>query len=263
MLLLFRTLLYIIIFFLGASIFSFLNVVIYRLPRKIPFVKGRSFCPSCKRQLKGYDMVPVLSWLFLGGRCRGCRERISVRYPVVETLGGLLLLLCLKVFGTDNGVYLMPNFQVLVIFAALSVLTCVAFIDADTMEIPDRLVLAMFVPAVCAAFAFPQVGLTARFIGFFAVSLPLLLLTLAVPGAFGGGDIKLMAAGGFLLGWKMCLVAFALAVLSGGIYGLWLLAAKAKSRKEHFAFGPFLCAGMGIAMFAGEPLLRWYLHLIF
>lgn len=98
---------------------------------------------------------------------------------------------------------------------------------------------------------------------FFSVSLPLFAITLAVPGAFGGGDIKLMAVIGFFLGWKMSLTAFMLAVFSGGIYGIGLLLSKKKGAKEHFAFGPFLCAGTALTLFVGEWLLSWYLSIIF
>ena len=131
------------------------------------------------------------------------------------------------------------------------------------MEIPNGLVIACIVPAVMAVFAFPDVTLTERLIGFFSVSLPLFAITLAVPGAFGGGDIKLMAVIGFFLGWKMSLTAFMLAVFSGGIYGIGLLLSKKKGAKEHFAFGPFLCAGTALTLFVGEWLLSWYLSIIF
>ena len=117
--------------------------------------------------------------------------------------------------------------------------------------------------AAMAVFAFPDVTLTERLIGFFSVSLPLFAITLAVPGAFGGGDIKLMAVIGFFLGWKMSLTAFMLAVFSGGIYGIGLLLSKKKGAKEHFAFGPFLCAGTALTLFVGEWLLSWYLSIIF
>jgi len=93
---------------------------------------------------------------------------------------------------------------------------------------------------------------------FFCVSVPLLLLTLLIPGAFGGGDIKLMAACGFFLGWKLNLIALAIGIFTGGIWGIWLLATKKKERKEHFAFGPFLCVGVVCAWFLGERLLDWY-----
>ncbi len=169
-------------------------------------------------------------------------------------------LLC---FGGWNGYWHEINLCVLTVFSLLTLLLIIAQIDQQTMEIPNGLVIACIVPAAMAVFAFPDVTLTERLIGFFSVSLPLFAITLAVPGAFGGGDIKLMAVIGFFLGWKMSLTAFMLAVFSGGIYGIGLLLSKKKGAKEHFAFGPFLCAGTALTLFVGEWLLSWYLSIIF
>jgi len=169
-------------------------------------------------------------------------------------------LLC---FGGWNGYWHEINLCVVTVFSLLTLLLIIAQIDQQTMEIPNGLVIACIVPAAIAVFAFPDVTLTERLIGFFSVSLPLFAITLAVPGAFGGGDIKLMAVIGFFLGWKMSLTAFMLAVFSGGIYGIGLLLSKKKGAKEHFAFGPFLCAGTALTLFVGEWLLSWYLSIIF
>ncbi len=244
---------YLLIFMAGAGIFSFLNVVIYRLPRKISFVTGRSHCPSCDATLRWYDMVPVFNWFYLRGKCRDCGARISPRYPAVEALGGVFALLCIYRFGREA--------EAIAAFVFLAVLTVVAFIDADTMEIPNGLVIGILIIAIVAWACGLVPGWRDRLIGFACVSVPMLLITLAIPGAFGGGDIKLMAAAGLFLGWKQCLVATFLAIVAGGLYGIFLLAARKKGRKEHFAFGPFLCAGMAAALFWGEPLLEWYLGL--
>lgn len=248
---------------MGGCIFSFADVVADRLPRNISFVKGRSYCPECGHTLAWYDMIPVASWLILRGRCRRCRCRIPFRYPVTECLGMAAAEICLIYFGTWNDYYHAINLQAITVFCLLTILLIIAQIDQKTMEIPNGLVIACMIPAGVAIFAFPQVTIGARLIGIVSVSLPLLLLTLAIPGAFGGGDIKLMAVIGFFLGWKMCLTAFALAVLIGGLYGIVLLLSKKKEGKEHFAFGPFLCTGIAIAIFAGEPLLSWYLSVLF
>ena len=169
-------------------------------------------------------------------------------------------LLC---FGGWNGYWHEINLCVVTVFSLLTLLLIIAQIDQQTMEIPNGLVIACIVPAAMAVFAFPDVTLTERLIGVLSVSLPLFAITLAVPGAFGGGDIKLMAVIGFFLGWKMSLTAFMLAVFSGGIYGIGLLLSKKKGAKEHFAFGPFLCAGTALTLFVGEWLLSWYLSIIF
>lgn len=238
-------------FLLGCCIFSFLNVVIYRLPKKMDFVTGRSACPFCGHALGAPDMVPVLGWVFLGGKCRYCKAGISVRYPLVELAGGIAAVLCLYHFGI--------NPRAIIAFLFLCVLTVVSFVDMDTMEIPFSLVIAAALMGVLSVLFFPEISFVERVIGIFCVSGPLYLLTVAVPGAFGGGDIKLMAACGIFLGWKLNLLALFLGVMGGGIYGFWLLAAKRKKRTDHFAFGPFLCLGMAAALFWGEKILDWYL----
>ncbi len=238
-------------FLLGCCIFSFLNVVIYRLPKKMDFVTGRSACPFCGHALGAPDMVPVLGWVFLGGKCRYCKAGISVRYPLVELAGGIAAVLCSYHFGI--------NPRAIIAFLFLCVLTVVSFVDMDTMEIPFSLVIAAALMGVLSVLFFPEISFVERVIGIFCVSVPLYLLTVAVPGAFGGGDIKLMAACGIFLGWKLNLLALFLGVMGGGIYGFWLLAAKRKKRTDHFAFGPFLCLGMAAALFWGEKILDWYL----
>ncbi len=153
----------------------------------------------------------------------------------------------------------MNNFQIITVVSLLILLLMIAWYDQRTMTIPNGLVIACMIPDVLAVFAFPEVTISSRLIGILSVSLPLLLITLLVPGAFGGGDIKLMAVLGFFLGWKLCLMAFALAILAGGFFGIVFLILKKKSGKAHFAFGPFLCAGTVVALFAGDQLLSWCL----
>ena len=163
--------------------------------------------------------------------------------------------------GALFGHTLAPVLGAALYFAVLCILVVVTMIDADTMEIPDGLVIALFVCAVLAVFAGPALGFVSRAIGMFCISLPLLLIALIKPGAFGGGDVKLMAAAGFLLGWQATLVAAFIGITLGGGYGIYLLASHKKGAKEHFAFGPFLCIGIAAAMFAAEHIIRWYLLL--
>ncbi|NCB93736.1 MAG: prepilin peptidase [Clostridia bacterium] len=238
----------------GICIFSFLNVIIYRVPRKLDWVKGRSMCTSCGHQLGVFDLVPIVSWTFLGGKCRYCGEKISSRYTIVEALGGMLAALSVWFFGATPAAIL--------VFAFFSVLTVTAFVDLDTMEIPDGFVWAAGICGIIAVFLMPEVSIVERLIGFLSVSLPMLLITLAIPGAFGGGDIRLVAACGLFLGWELNLLAFFFAIVTGGIYGIYVLAGKKLGKKDHFAFGPFLCIGMVISLLAGDTVLRWYLGLL-
>lgn len=242
-----------LLFFIGASIFSFLNVVIYRVPRKQNFVTGRSMCPVCGKTLLGLDMVPVLNWFFLKGKCRFCKGKISVRYPLVEAFGGFCMLLSVMVLGF--------NIKAVLVFAFLCMLVVVSLVDLDTMEIPNGFVIWAAILGVISIFVFPEIDFMSRIIGIFSVSVPLLVLSLLISGAFGGGDIKLMAACGIFLGWKLNLLSLFFGILTGGIYGIYLLTTRKKGRKEHFAFGPFLCIGMMVSVFWGDNLLNWYLGL--
>lgn len=179
------------------------------------------------------------------------REKVFPRYMFMELLGGLTAMGCVWKYGL--------NLQSAVLFAFFAMLTVVSIVDLETMEIPNGFVIVVLVVGVVSIFAFPEISLIQRIIGLVAVSGPLLIITLIVPGAFGGGDIKLMAAGGVFLGWKISLIALFLAILIGGAYGIYLLATRKKGKKGYFAFGPFLCLGMAIAFLWGEQLLSWYL----
>lgn len=141
----------------------------------------------------------------------------------------------------------------------IAVLIIIAVRDMKTMEIPNRYVVALGVLALGATILnLNNMPLWHRLLGMICVSLPLLIIAVLIPNAFGGGDIKLMAAAGLYLGFRLTLLSFFLAVLVGGVYGLTLLISKKKTKKEHFAFGPFLCGGCIIALLLGERILAWY-----
>lgn len=239
-------------FLLGASFFSFLNVVVWRLPRKESLVRGRSHCPSCGRVLTPWELVPCFSFLMLRGRCRSCGGKISVRDFWVEVLGGVLFVGCAVKFGVGS-------VRALLAFAVLFLLTAVALMDWDTMEIYDRFHAAILLCALLAIRFFPEIGLKDRLIGAVCVSVPMLILALVIPGGFGGGDIKLMFVLGLYLGWQQILLTAFFAILSGGFYAMYLLKKGKAGRKDHFAFGPFLCTGAGFAIFFGDGILGWYL----
>lgn len=246
-------LLYAIVFLFGSAIGSFLNVVIYRVPLGISVAAGRSFCPRCRRTLRPLDMVPVLSWMLLRGRCRFCSAPIAPRYPLVEALGGLLAVLFVALYGF--------SLRTAIYFGVAAVLTAISFIDLDTMTIPNGLLLFLLLPVAAAVFFLPYHPPLLRLVGFFIISLPLWLIAMVVPNAFGGGDIKLMAVCGLLLGAAGSLVAFFVALLLGGGYGIYLLATRKGERKTLFAFAPFLCIGVVFSMVCGEQVAAWYLSL--
>ena len=260
MLLLIEALLWGIRFMLGAALFSFMNVVAWRLPQGKSPLTGRSFCPSCGEALQARDLVPVFSWLILRGRCRRCGAKIAVRYLLAELLGGALAVGCTLRFGAGltlrEGLFGM-SWLALIALLACGLLFALALIDAKTQILPDELNLLLALCGLAGALLRPGMWASAL-AGAVCVSVPMLLLCLVIPGAFGGGDIKLMAAAGLLLGWQHTLLAAFLAVLGGGGYGAYLLARKLADRKDHFAFGPFLCTGIVLALLVGEPILQWY-----
>lgn len=248
-------------FMLGACIFSFLNVVIYRLPRQESVVRGRSHCTACGHVLTGKELIPIISYLFLHGRCAACKEQISYRYILIESTGGAAFVYCAAFYGIgQTGVI---SLRGLLVFAFLSVLMAAAMIDYDTQIIYDSFHVIIFLLGTAAIWLFPEHGIISKCIGTLIISVPMLLLALVIPGAFGGGDIKLMAACGWLLGTKSIVCAMFISLLAGGIYCTVLLAGKKISRKEHFAFGPWLAVGLAVSAFYGDFLVDSYLKMFF
>ncbi len=139
-----------------------------------------------------------------------------------------------------------------------SVLVTASYQDIKKMEIENGCHAAIIMLAVASAYLVPQIGLASHIAGAVCVSIPLLIITLIVPGAFGGGDIKLMAAGGLFLGWRLTVVAAIVGIFLGGIYVIALMIKKKAGRKAQIAFGPFLCAGMAVSALWGEQLIQWY-----
>ncbi len=240
------------IFTIGTCVFSFNNVVICRVPKKEDIVKKRSHCTNCGRVLSPLELFPIWSYLFLRGKCKGCGTKIGIRDVMLEVFGGLLAVLCAWYYQTD-----IP--AMLTAFAFFTILTAIAMIDQDTMEIHPGVLTALLVVSVISIFTMPQVGWLSRIIGAFCVSVPLLIITMIIPGAFGGGDIKLMFVVGIFLGWKLTLVSIFIGFLTGGAAAVVLLSTKKKGRKDHFPFGPYLCIGAAIALLYGEALINWYL----
>lgn len=153
------------------------------------------------------------------------------------------------------------SIQLFLVIALDVLLLIITFVDLDAQIIPPKYNVCILLLGVIAIWLFPEVTFMQRVIGFFCISIPMQLVVMAVPGGFGGGDIKLMAAAGFLLGWKANVAAFFIGLILGGGYGIFALITKKRGRKEHFAFGPCLCIGIAIAMYCdfGSELLDLYL----
>ncbi|MDP2892578.1 MAG: prepilin peptidase [Bacillota bacterium] len=240
------------IFILGLIFGSFFNVVIYRLPKKEPISRGRSHCPACGTQIKEYDLVPLFSYIFLMGRCRACKTRISPVYPAVELLTGLIF----------AGLYLYPaygfSFLSLGYAMLLSCTLIAAFIDAKTREIPNSLIIVMIVLGIVHALLNNEVIWWERLAGIAAGGFPLLLAFILSRGGMGGADMKLMAAAGIFLGWKLVLVALFAGLILGAIGGVITMAVKKTGRKTVIPFGPYLGVGILVSVFAGSFIIQWY-----
>lgn len=242
---------YSIIFLFGSAIGSFLNVVIYRLPLGKNLAIGRSNCPQCEHIINWYDLVPIVSYIGLRGKCRNCNAHISLRYPLVEVFTGVIAVVTLAI----KGISVLSLF----VFLYAAILIAIAVIDWDTMTIPDSLNIAIVICAIIMIILRGEVNMFSLVGGFFIVSVPMLLLAMAIPGAFGGGDIKMMAASGLILGFANTIVAAFIGIVIGGMYAIYLMKTKDVDRKSHMAFGPYLCMGCYIAMLYGDTIIQWYL----
>ena len=238
-----------IIFLFGICIGSFLNVCIYRIPLKQDIVKLPSHCMKCERKLKWYELIPLLSFLIQGGKCRGCKTKLSVQYPAIELLNGLLYVLIFAIYGT--------NAQSVIYCLLASVLVVISVIDFRTYEIPLGCNIFILVLGI-AQVIIDLPHMSKYVIGFFAVSLVLFILWLISKGrAIGGGDIKLLAAAGLLLGWQKIILAFVLGCVLGAI--IHLIRMKVQNADRTLAFGPYLSAGILIAAVFGDTLIRMYM----
>ena len=246
------------LFIIGAIWGSFMNVCIHRLPRKESIVRPRSHCPSCGKMIPWYDNIPVLSFLTLGGKCRFCKKRISVVYPIVEILSGLLCVLLFLNFGLTVKFFILWYF--------LSALIVVSFIDLRIHEIPDEITLSGIALGMIAAALYPPLlgkagnlsSLFDSFLGVIAGGGSIYLLGfigefIFKKEAMGGGDVKLLAMIGAFIGWKLTIVTFFLAPLSGSIVGIAL---KIKKGEEIIPYGPHLSLAAVIALFWGERFIR-------
>lgn len=237
----------------GVCIGSFLNVVIYRLPIGMPIAHGRSICPQCGHQLAAKDLVPVVSFLALGGKCRYCGAPISPRYPGVELLTASAFALCGGRYGfTGYGV-------ILALYCA--VLITAWFIDLDHTYIPDRLQLAVALLAAASLRWGPSLPLADRLWGGLGLGAGMFLLSYLTGGGIGGGDIKLLALSGLLLGWKLAVPAFFLAYILAAARCLPAILQKKVERGQEIPMAPYFALALMIMALFGEDLLRFYFSL--
>ncbi|MEG6522560.1 prepilin peptidase [Desulfotomaculum sp. 1211_IL3151] len=242
---------YSVIFITGLVVGSFLNVCIYRIPLGETVVTTPSHCFACGNRLRPRDLVPVLSYVLLRGKCRYCGVQVSWQYPFVELATGLLFLATVFTWGI--------SWEALAMLTFFSMLVVTTVIDLYHQIIPDGVLLVGGLLGVPMVFLQSMDQLKWGAIGFLAAGLVLLLIAIASKGGMGGGDIKLAAVMGLYLGLKYVALALFLSFLLGGLLGILLLATGIKGRKDAVPFGPFLALGAIIAAFWGEKIFAWYL----
>lgn len=273
---------YAVILLFGAIIGSFLNVVIHRIPRNLSVVFPNSACPKCGQAIKAYDNIPVISWILLGGKCRGCRAPISARYPAVEAANALLYVAALHFIGLNA---FLP-----IVFVFSSAMLCLILIDAEHMILPNVINFPLLGLFLTVRLVYPLFFGTAYFEDFNHFpgtqlhGAPLVFISLfnAVLGAIAGGgflwlvgfiweklrgveamglgDVKMMLAVGALLGWRLTLLSIFLGAFAGAVAGILLVAGKKeKGMQTQIPFGIFLGIGSLVSLLWGTALIDWYL----
>lgn len=244
------TFLLIVIIIYGILIGSFLNVCIYRIPKNESIVVSRSHCMTCGHQLKWYDLVPLGSYLFLRGKCRYCKAKLSPQYPIIEFANGVLY----GVIILTNGI----NVGSILYCLCASALLALSIIDWRTFEIPVAFNIFIGILGIIRLLTDLENWLF-YVIGLVSVSGFLYLIYIVTKGrGIGGGDVKLMAAAGLLLGWKNILLALGLGCVLGSIIHVVLM--KVQNKDRVLAFGPYLSMGIYLSMICGNQIIEWYLN---
>jgi len=242
----------------GTFIGSFLNVCICRLPRGESIVTPRSHCPHCQKMIGWYDNIPILSYLVLRGKCRGCKAPISLQYPLVEAVTGLFSLLLMLRFG--------PSLDYLFYFAFVAALIVITVIDLYHQIIPDVISLPGIGVGLLGSLLLPDLVFLNSLIGMFLGGGSLFLVATGYQWLFkregmGGGDVKLLAMIGAFLGWRAVILTILLSSLIGSVTGILIILLKGKDFKYAIPYGPFLSLGAVFCLFYGEAIIRWYFSL--
>ncbi len=248
---------YVLIFALGAIIGSFLNVCIYRIPREESISFPPSHCTDCSHPLAWYDLIPIISYIFLRGKCRYCGGAISPRYFVIEALNGIIYFLLYRHFGL--------SLEFAFYSLLLSTFIVMSVIDLHHQIIPDGTVLLVLIFTViykASAYFMYNTPLLLRdsAYGFLAGGLLFLGIAVVSGGAMGGGDIKLISVLGLMLGFKKTVLSILLSFFIGALISITLLITGRKGRKDPIPFGPFINIGFLIATFWGNSIISWYIN---
>jgi leader peptidase (prepilin peptidase)/N-methyltransferase len=235
----------------GLVVGSFINVLIWRLPRGESVLYPPSHCPSCQHRLGARDLVPVLSWVLLRGRCRYCGSAVPVSYPLVEAVTGVIFAALVAVHGL--------HLRTAAYAVLATILITAAGTDMRSRLIPNRLTLPAIAFALTWSAAVRVPHLTSSLLGLAIAGGLFLVIAILSRGGMGGGDVKLAAAAGAFLGLQYSLLGLFLAFILGAVVGLVLMALGKKKRRDYIPFAPFIAAGCLAAMLFGDPILQWYL----
>lgn len=244
-----------IIFIIGLLIGSFLNVIIYRLPKNESIVLPASHCLYCGTRLKVIDLVPILSFLLARGKCRYCDKPISWQYPVVELITGLLFLLLYVKYGINS--------KYVILLVLLSLLIICSMIDLKRKIIPNAITYPGIVTGLILSLFFNHISFVSALLGMVIPAGFLLLIALIIKKGMGMGDVKLVAMIGTFIGWEYTMLGIFIGSLVGSVIGLTLIAAHKMERKTRIPFGPFISMGTVIILLYGQRLLNWYLGLFY
>ena len=236
-------------FVIGITIGSFLNVCIYRLPVGMSIVSPPSRCGTCGHRLGALDMIPVLSYFMLGGKCRYCHTPYSPRYALVELLTGVLFALA--------GTTYLPGINLFLVFVFTACLIVITFIDFDHQIIMNRFVLILLAFGALYAYFYVH-NFWSSLVGMFFAGGIMLVIYFLSRGGMGEGDVKLSFALGLWLGWPNAAVLLLLAFIMGGVVGVALLATKLKTRKDPIPFGPYLCIAAYLTLLYGPYMIYRY-----
>jgi len=251
--------LYILVFLLGLMIGSFLNVVIFRVPAGESIVSPPSHCPHCNHGIKPWENIPVLSWLFLGGRCSNCKTPISKRYPLVELLTGIVFLIVYWRYGYGVGSIIYLYFS--------AILIAITFVDLDHLIIPDSFLLWALIPGVVTWWMGGTGILIEQLIGAVAVGGTFFAIRyfgekVFKKEAMGMGDVKFAVLLGWTLGWQVGFLAGFMSFLVASLILVVLMPLKIIKMGQQVPFGPFIAAGTWLALLFGVDILNWYLDFI-
>ena len=246
----------ILLFILGLIVGSFSNVCIYRIPRNESIIYPASHCSKCRTTILAKDNIPLLSYILLKGRCRNCGSRISIQYPGVEFLTGLVYVIIYQIYGL--------SVQSLIYIILSSALIIIAFIDLNEQVIPEVISLPGIVVGLILSFFVHHISFVNSALGIVIGGGIILVIRLAGSAIFkkeamGGGDIKLAAMIGAFLGWRYIIISLFLGFFLGAIAGIFLIMSKIKSKEDVVPFGPFIILGSFITFLWGKNILSWYL----